>query len=92
MSFEGRIRFHRWPKMEEMRKDGMISVTHHLKLLVWIETGFTSRSEVAENLQGILCAALIGVNPVFSCRRARHSGSVAMDAAVLPCPFWGKGG
>lgn len=36
------------------KRDRMVSVTHHLKLLVWIETGLTSRSEVAENLEGIL--------------------------------------
>lgn len=54
-TFEGRIRSHKWPKVEEVReRDRMVSVTHRLKLLVWIETGLTSRSEVAENLEGIL--------------------------------------
>lgn len=64
----------------------MVSFTHRLKLLVWIETGFTSRREVAENLEGVLCTALIGVNPVLSCRGTRPSESVDTNAAVLTCP------
>lgn len=65
----------------------MVSFTHQLKLLVWIETGLTSRREVAENLEGVSFAALIGVNPVFSCHRARRRGSVDTNACNAHLPF-----
>lgn len=84
MSCEGRIRSHRWQRWE---KDKMVSFTHRLKLLVWIETGLTSRCEVAENLEGITCTALIGVNPVLSYRGSRARQSVHRNAAVLPALF-----
>lgn len=87
MSFEGRIRSPRWQKMAEVRKKTtIVSFTHRLKLLVWIETGLTSRGEVAENLESVLCTALIGVDPVLSYRGSRASESVDINAAVLTCP------
>lgn len=74
--------------MAEVRKkkSKMVSFTHRLKLLVWIETGLTSRSEVAENFEGVPCTALIGVNPVLSYRRSGPSKSVDINVAVLTCP------
>lgn len=45
--------------------------THHLKLLVRIEASLPSCREVAENPERVPRAALVGVNPVFPCRRAR---------------------
>lgn len=44
--------------------------THGLKLLVWVEAGFSSCREVTENPERIPRAALIGIDPVFPCRRA----------------------
>jgi hypothetical protein len=64
----------------------MVSFTHRLKLLVWIETGLTSCREVAENLEGVTCTALIGVNPVLSYHGSRARQSVHRNAAVLTCP------
>lgn len=42
---------------------------HCLKLLVWVEAGFSSCREVTENPECIPRAALIGINPVFPIRQ-----------------------
>lgn len=47
------------------------SVTHGLKLLVWIEAGLSSSREVAKNPERVPSTALVGIDPVFPCRRAR---------------------
>lgn len=64
----------------------MVSFTHRLKLLVWVETGLTSGSEVAEDLEGVPCTALIGVNPVLSYHRTGPNESVGVSVAVFTCP------
>lgn len=58
--------------------------THHLKLLVGIEAGLSSRSEVAENPERVPRTALVGVNPVFPCRRARPVSVQGQDPMGLP--------
>ena len=64
--------------------------THGLKLLVWVEAGFSSCREVTENPERIPRAALIGIDPVFPCRRA--SGE-RMSRGLDPTPpSGGRGG
>ena len=48
--------------------------THGLKLFVRVEAGLSSCREVAENPERVSRAALVGVNPVFPCRRGRQGG------------------
>lgn len=55
------------------------SGTHGLELLVRVEAGLSSGREVAENPEGVLRAALVGVNPVFPCRRVMGAGEQGRD-------------
>lgn len=54
--------------------------THHLKLLVRIEAGLSSRREVAENPERVPRTALVGVNPVLPCGRARWVSERGQDS------------
>lgn len=66
--------------------------THGLKLLVWVEAGFSSCREVTENPECIPRAALIGINPVFPCRRASGERMSRGLDPTAPRPPGGGGG
>lgn len=60
------------------------SGTHGLKLLVRVEAGLSSGCEVAENPEGVPWAALVGVNPIFPCRRVMGAGDQGRNPTAPP--------
>ena len=56
-----------------------------------MEAGLSSRSEVAENPDRVPSAALVGVNPVFPCRRARRGAHELVLIPGLPARRVGEG-
>uniref|UniRef100_A0A8C3HLM7 Uncharacterized protein n=1 Tax=Chrysemys picta bellii TaxID=8478 RepID=A0A8C3HLM7_CHRPI len=58
--------------------------THTLESLVWEQAGLAARCEVAENLEGVSGAALVGVDPVLAWGRGEVGGQPQGPSPGVP--------
>lgn len=66
-----------------------VLITNPCRFLVWVDAGFSTCREVTEHLDGVSYAALVWINPVFTCegnaviRPKQHSNPTCFSSRSL---------